>query len=346
MAHSTVSFGIFDHVDRSDLSPRDYFEARLRLIETYDRGGFTTYHCAEHHLAPLGMVPSPNVFLAAVAQRTQRLRFGPLVYVLPLYHPVRLLEEIALLDQLSGGRLELGFGRGSSKAENRYFGENPDDAERLYVERLDLILSVLAGGTIDIPGAAPTFQNMPIQYTSLQRPHPPIWYGIHSVESADRAARRAFNLLSLDPVAPTRACTDRYRAVWHELHGDAPTPKIGIARFVVVAAYGDAARTIARRAYRRWFDNFTYTFRRHGLEITHARAPEFDEMCERGQAIAGTPETVSAFIAEQLEGAGANYFVGQFAFGDLTPEEAQTSVELFIREVMPEFSGAVSSRTR
>jgi alkanesulfonate monooxygenase SsuD/methylene tetrahydromethanopterin reductase-like flavin-dependent oxidoreductase (luciferase family) len=345
MAHRSVSFGIFDHVDRSNLPPREYFEARLRLIETYDRGGFSTYHCAEHHLAPLGMVPSPNVFLAAVAQRTHRLRFGPLVYVLPLYHPVRLLEEIALLDQLSGGRLELGFGRGSSKAENRYFGENHDDAERLYVERLDLILSVLTRGTIDIAGAPASYQGIPITYTSLQRPHPPIWYGIHSVDSADRAARRAFNVLSLDPVPETRACTDRYHAVWHELHGDAPTPKIGIGRFVVVARDDATARTLARRAYRRWFANFTYTGRTHDVPLTHSRAPEFDEMCARGQAVAGTPETVAAFVAAQLDAAGANYFVGQFAFGDLAPDDTQTSVELFIREVMPAFSGALSSRT-
>src|ERR1700729_2464656 len=92
--------GVFDHVDKNDLPGTQFYEARLKLIEIYDRAGFYAYHCAEHHLAPIGMVPSPSVFLAAVVQRTKRLRFGPLVYVLPSYHPLRLLEEICLLDQM------------------------------------------------------------------------------------------------------------------------------------------------------------------------------------------------------------------------------------------------------
>src|SRR5580658_11043780 len=107
-----MHFGVFDHLDRDGSLLAVYYENRLKLIEAYDRLGFYAYHLAEHHATPLGMAPSPNVFLAALAQRTRRLRFGPMVFVLPLYHPLRLLEEICMLDQLSGGRLELSFGRG------------------------------------------------------------------------------------------------------------------------------------------------------------------------------------------------------------------------------------------
>ena len=101
----------------------DYYEDRLKIVEAYDRAGFYGYHLAEHHATPLGMAPSPNVFLAAVAQRTRRLRFGPMVYVLPLYHPLRLIEEICMLDQMSGGRLEIGFGRGASPIELAIYGD-------------------------------------------------------------------------------------------------------------------------------------------------------------------------------------------------------------------------------
>ena len=83
------------------------------------------YHLAEHHATPLGMAPSPSVFLAAVAQRTKRLRFGPMIYALPLYHPLRMIEEICMLDQMSGGRLDVGFGRGASPIELDLFGTNP-----------------------------------------------------------------------------------------------------------------------------------------------------------------------------------------------------------------------------
>ena len=111
--------------------PLDRFYAdRLRLVEAYDRAGFYGYHVAEHHATPLGVAPSPGVWLAAVAQRTKRLRFGPLVYLLPLYHPLKLLEEICMLDQMSGGRMLLGVGRGISPIELRYYGIDPDARRR------------------------------------------------------------------------------------------------------------------------------------------------------------------------------------------------------------------------
>jgi alkanesulfonate monooxygenase SsuD/methylene tetrahydromethanopterin reductase-like flavin-dependent oxidoreductase (luciferase family) len=85
-----------------------FYEERLKLVEAHDCAGFHGYHVAEHHVTTLGVVPSPGVWLASVAQRTKRLRFGPLVYLLPLYHPIKLLEEICMLDQISGARLLLG----------------------------------------------------------------------------------------------------------------------------------------------------------------------------------------------------------------------------------------------
>src|SRR4051812_38761943 len=100
-----LDFGVFDHLDTDDGPLDRYYEERLQLIQAYERAGFHAYHVAEHHLSDLGMAPSPSVFLAAVAQRTKRLRFGPMVYAAPMYHPLRLLQEICMLDNLSGGRL-------------------------------------------------------------------------------------------------------------------------------------------------------------------------------------------------------------------------------------------------
>src|SRR6187397_354353 len=134
-----MEFGIFDHLDRSRSAPADYYEERLAIVEALDRAGFYSYHLAEHHATPLGMAPSPSVFLSAVAQRTKRLRFGPLVYALPLYHPIRLIEEICMLDQMSGGRLDIGFGRGASQIEAAIYGNDPAKAEAMYVEGLELI---------------------------------------------------------------------------------------------------------------------------------------------------------------------------------------------------------------
>src|ERR1700691_6679668 len=117
-----LEFGVFDHLDDNGIPLAELFETRLKLTEQYDRAGFRAYHIAEHHGTPLGMAPSPSVFLAAVAQRTTTLRFGPMVYMMAGYHPYRSYEEICMLDQMSFGRLELGIGRGVSPIELRFLG--------------------------------------------------------------------------------------------------------------------------------------------------------------------------------------------------------------------------------
>ena len=132
-----MEFGIFDHVDRSDEALADYYELRLKLVESYDRCGFYCYHVAEHHSTPLSVASSPSVYLSAVAQRTRRLRFGPLVYLLPFYHPLRLIEEVCFLDQISRGRMQVGVGRGISPFETRYFGIDPDSSRQRFDEILE-----------------------------------------------------------------------------------------------------------------------------------------------------------------------------------------------------------------
>src|SRR6187455_938704 len=157
-----LAFGVFDHLDASGAPLRDFYEDRLRLVELYDRLGFYCYHVAEHHSTPLGMAPSPSVFLSAVAQRTKRLRFGPLVYALPLYHPIRLIEEICMLDQMSGGRLDIGFGRGASQIEAAIYGNDPAKAEAMYVEGLELIMRGLTQKSLDFHGQFYSFADVPM----------------------------------------------------------------------------------------------------------------------------------------------------------------------------------------
>src|SRR5690349_779018 len=200
-----MEFGIFDHLDRSPASLADYYEERLQVVELFDRAGFFGYHVAEHHATPLGMAPSPSVFLAAVAQRTRRLRFGPMVYALPLYHPLRLIEEICRLDQMSGGRLDIGFGRGASPIELAYFGQNAKQAPAIYAEGVEVMIKGLTQRTLSHTGEYFQFDNVPIEVWPLQNPHPPIWYGVHAPDAAERAARRGLHTINLDPTAETRA---------------------------------------------------------------------------------------------------------------------------------------------
>ena len=330
-----MQFGVFDHLDRDDQALGDYYRLRLAIIEHYDRLGFYAYHLAEHHGTPLGMAPSPSVFLAAVAQRTQRLRFGPLVYALPLYHPLRLIEEICMLDQLSGGRLEIGFGRGAVQDELIFYGQNPLEAQRRYAEALEVVVRGLTQKILSFHGEFFHIDQVPMELEPLQKPHPPIWYGVHAPESAVRAARQGLQVVSLDPPAETCRSFDAFRAAWRETRGPAPLPLMGLGRFIVVAESDAQALALARRAYPRWHDCFTYLRRKHNRFNVHPRPPTFDELAEVGQGVAGAPDRVAAELKRQIDETGSNYLVGQFVFGDLSLSEALTSIELFAAHVMP-----------
>ena len=116
-----MKFGVFDYIEAGDIPLHQTYEERLTLIQSLEAAGFYGYHLSEHHATPLSMTPSPSIFLAAAARETKRIRLGTLLYLLPLYHPMRLLEELCMLDQLSGGRLDIGIGRGISPHEFEAF---------------------------------------------------------------------------------------------------------------------------------------------------------------------------------------------------------------------------------
>jgi alkanesulfonate monooxygenase SsuD/methylene tetrahydromethanopterin reductase-like flavin-dependent oxidoreductase (luciferase family) len=172
-----MDFGVFDHLDRNETPLPQQYEQRLRLVELYDQFGFYCYHLAEHHSTPLGTAPSPSVYLASVIQRTRKLRVGPLVYLLPLYHPLRLLEEACMLDNLSDGRFQLGVGRGISPIELGYYGQFPEQAKELFEENLRILLHGFSNDTLSYEGRFNRFSNVPMSLRPVQQPHPPIWMG-------------------------------------------------------------------------------------------------------------------------------------------------------------------------
>ena len=201
-----MKFGVFDHMDRAQPDLVKQYDDRLRLIEAYDRGGLYGYHMAEHHGTPLGLAPSPNVFLAAAAQRSERLRLGALVYVLPQYHPLRLAEEICMLDHLSRGRLELGIGRGISPIELSFHGLTAPQASERFTESLQIILGALTNDRLTFDGAHYSFEDVPIVMRPLLSPHPPLWYGVSKPERcAWAAAGNVLNTVSSADAGSVRA---------------------------------------------------------------------------------------------------------------------------------------------
>lgn len=332
-----MQFGIFDQNDHGPYPLAEQYEKRLQLIEFYDRAGFRTYHMSEHHATPLNLTPSPSVFLAAVAQRTRDLRFGALVYVLPAHHPLRLAEEICMLDHLSGGRLEVGIGRGASPHELAYFGADPDAAQATYVEAYQVIMQALTQDEVNFSGKHFRFQNVPIDLKPLQRPHPPLWYAVPVVEGAAWPAQNGINIVCGGPLPRAREITDRYRAEWAAAGRAAERlPLLGINRFVVAADTEHEAMALGRRAWPPFFASFMKLWKKHGTQPRYARIPEdFDTLVANRGAIVGSPGTLRPQIETMLREAGANYFISQFSFGDLRYEEVLRSAAIFARDMLP-----------
>jgi alkanesulfonate monooxygenase SsuD/methylene tetrahydromethanopterin reductase-like flavin-dependent oxidoreductase (luciferase family) len=289
------------------------------------------------------MASSPSVFLAAAAQRTKRLRLGPLVYALPLYHPLRLIEEICMLDQMSGGRLEFGVGKGISPIENRYYGLDPAKVEAMFAEAYRLLLRGLGAKTLTFEGEFYSFRDVPIEIEPLQKPHPPLWYGANNAASAERAAKRGMNVVANAPAEVVRGLGEKFWSTAIQAN-----PKLGINRHIVIAEDSAEALAIARRAYRRWYASFMKLWWAHDTPpVGVSYPPEIDAFIEIGLAAVGTPAAVRAVLAAQLAESGANYLGCRFAFGDLTFAESMRSLELFTREVMPHLrAGAQASSTR
>jgi alkanesulfonate monooxygenase SsuD/methylene tetrahydromethanopterin reductase-like flavin-dependent oxidoreductase (luciferase family) len=337
-----MQFGVFDQNDHGPYPLHQQYQNRLRLIEFYDRAGFRAYHMSEHHSTPLNLAPSPSVFLAAVTQRTKRLRMGALVYVLPAHHPLRLAEEICMLDHLSGGRIEVGIGRGASPHELTYFGVDADSAPARYVEAYHVIMQALTESEVNFGGMHYRFANVLVGLKPLQRPHPPLWYAVPVPEGAVWPAQNGINIVCGGPVPRVREITDRYRDEWAAGgHPPGTMPLLGINRFVLVADSDREAMALGRRAWPVFFQSFMKLWKLHGTQPRYARIPEdFDTMVQNGGAIAGAPATVRDQVRSMAQGAGVSYFIAQFSFGDLRHEEALHSAELFARELLPAARGA------
>jgi alkanesulfonate monooxygenase SsuD/methylene tetrahydromethanopterin reductase-like flavin-dependent oxidoreductase (luciferase family) len=343
---SEASFGVFDWIDRGTQPLNRLYEERLQLLEAADEAGFFCYHLAEHHATPLGMAPSPALFLTAATQRTRHIRLGPLVYLLPLYDPLRLIEEVAMLDQLSGGRLELGVGRGVSPYELRNFGVDPADSRAIFDEALSVLLAGLASPRLSFTGAYYRYDDVPIELQPLQQPYPPLWYPTHTATSVEFAGRHGFNFVGLGAAAAMRELADAYRRAWdahrHDpdrLNGHVTAPKIGILRLVVVADSDDAAEAAARAAHGAWFRSITRLWHAHDdHSIDNLFA--WDTAAADRSLIFGTPRRVREEIERLVAASGCNYVICAFAWGTLSLEQSRHSLRLFADEVMPAFATA------
>ena len=341
-----IEFGIFEHVTRPPgVALDELYEGRIALLRKADAAGFRGYHIAEHHGHGLSATPSQVPFLTAVARETERLRLGLLVACLPLHHPIRLVEEICMLDQLSGGRVDLGVGRGISPFEHRLFGHDPDESGERFEELLALVVRGLETGRMDASGCAHyDFPEIELPVEPVQRPYPPLW----AAGNVENAARHGLNIVAGVPL--TAEMRGRYDELWAEsrrapdpLNPHVTEPKVGSSHYLCIADTDEDARRIGERALRVLAG---FLARSVGREPPHLQDPARPEpptpLVKAVQAggpggvlVCGTPDTVREWFVRYAAEGNANYIVVNVPFGDMTHTEAERTLDAFVAEVMP-----------
>jgi alkanesulfonate monooxygenase SsuD/methylene tetrahydromethanopterin reductase-like flavin-dependent oxidoreductase (luciferase family) len=336
-----MKFGVTDHMDRGVVPLREQYEDRLRLAEEYEKSGWIyCLHINEHHGTPLGMAPSPAVFLAAVSQRTQTLRIGTSVFTLAMYNPYRLFDEICMLDQMSGGRLQLGVGRGISPIELGFMGVKLEDANDMYAEALEILTRCFQGGTLNFAGKHFTYDDVPIVLETIQKPHPPLWYGIGSPDTTVWAAKHGVNLLTNRFASDARMLHDRYVQEWALAKKDpADFPLFGTSKHIVVADTDEEAIAICRSGHARWIYHNMLLFKQRNVQRHSATVEDFDGALASGIVFAGSPTTVRDGLAKFIEESRINYLACRLAFGDVTFEQSKRSLELLTSKVFPDLAG-------
>ena len=372
-----MQFGVFDHIEPVQDTPlSEIYELRLKQLEAFDQSGFYAYHLAEHHTPAVhSLAPSQNVFLAAASQRTRNLKLAPCVYVLPLHHPIRLVEEISMLDHLSNGRLEIGVGRGGVM-EAFFWGQDSDSDTnyKRYLETLDVMKQGLESEFLSNDGEHYQFDNLPMRLAPIQKPYPPLWY----MRNAETAAIEGMNTIVVGTLNSLHRETTRYQRVWYETHGKESltiqnqTPKIGLVVHMVIADTDNEAIEIATPAWEKYRWNLGAPRRieaeKRGLtqfqssndgsfgfvgdrpinlpdretrKDIEAELERFDSQSDShdptrlGGVALAGSPDSVKRYMEEYIATSANYFMCSFQWGDLSHENAMKSIELFSEKIMP-----------
>ena len=249
-----LEFGVFDHIEPVPGLPlNEIYSHRLQQLERLDSAGFYGYHLAEHHTPAVhSLAPSQNVFLAAAAQRTKQIRLTPCIYVLPLHHPLRLIEEICMLDNLSEGRMEVGVGRGGV-LEAHFWGQDSDVETNFarYKETLEIVQQGLSHEELNYDGEFYKFDHLPMRLEPVQKPYPPFWY----MRNVETAAMEGMNTIIVGSLDSFEANVKRYHEVWEEHQGvgaltiQGTEPKISLVTHLVIAETDEEAVAIAGPAW-------------------------------------------------------------------------------------------------
>lgn len=333
---------------RDDVGVAELYRRQIEEVELAERLGIDQIWFFEHHLLPNGPAPSPNLLIAAAARATSRIRFANMVNILPFHHPLRVVSEAAMLDHLTGGRLDLGLGRGLRPPEFAAFGVDQAQSREMFLESFGLIRRLFADENFSHRGKYWSIdKDAPLSPAPLQAPHPPFLCSAQSAQSLRWAAQYDIPFAQIDSL-PEQAARDQ--ALYREAqiaHGHAPAPRLYLMREIYVADTDARARDEAPAYLRQYWDLWnrytqfsrggrlpdSYDFWRRQAPRLHAMS--FDEIVAHDMVLLGSPETVANAIlrlAERLQPMGLALI---FKLGQLPYDKLDRSMRLFGEAVMP-----------
>jgi alkanesulfonate monooxygenase SsuD/methylene tetrahydromethanopterin reductase-like flavin-dependent oxidoreductase (luciferase family) len=291
----------FGWADRSIPLPTVY-ERAIERFEIMDQSGYDAVWLAEHHFSSFSVCPSVHMMATLAAARTQRLRIGTAVSLAPFYHPLRLAEEVALLDVISGGRVNWGAGRGFSRIEFEAFGVPLEESAGRFREAVDVVLGAWTQERLRHAGEFFRFDGVEVLPKPLQQPHPPVWMAATSDAAIDWAAGRGFSIL-MDPHcthAELATKRQRYGARLAEAAFSSEGRELPMARLIAIAESAERAEAVARRGAA-WTVGAYIGGRRDGVDPVERYVNEV--------IIHGTPEAVVDQILGLQDSAALNYLL-------------------------------------
>lgn len=329
-------------VPELDGDAHTFYCRMFEQAEELDRLGYDDFWVTEHHFNEYGgTISNPPTFLAAVARGTQRIHLGVAISVLPLHNPLQIAEAYAMVDVISGGRLEFGVGRGSTKPEFASFRISQDDSRARLVEGTQIIRQGWAEETVNFSGDVFQYDDVRVLPRTVQRPHPPIWVGASRSDDTFRwAGQQGFHLMTLPymyepPVL--QHWIGIYREALEAAGHDSSTREV-LGKFHIYVSDSDEAAAREASPYIERYREIANKRNRDGLAGRPIRdRSDFEAEVESGNVIAGDPARCIQIINLWRERLGLTNISGTFYFGGMPQEMALRNIRLFAEHVMPAF---------
>ncbi len=340
-----MRFGLFSLFSQPNLNvpQAEVYRRGFELVERADHAGFDCLWVAEHHFSNFGLASAPLTIAMETARRTTHARVGVAVLVLPFYHPLHLAEEIAMVDVMTDGRLNIGIGRGYQQYEFDRVGVPMDQARERFEEVHEVLIRAWTEPEFEHRGRHFAFPPTSVLPRTVQRPHPPIWVAGASSETIDFAAAHGYNLFTvagMGPLAAVERGRDLYRASLTQ-HGRAPdSATVAAQRTIFVTDSPREAEATVEHALYQYRLSRRYRTNTVQVDTGFARPVPFEDeptLSEaREQLIWGSPDECAEQIEEHRR-LGVTYMNLMFHVGGLTHEQSLRSFDLFAERVMPQF---------